>query len=71
MLDIREAGEAAVILMLVSVLLQPVIFAHVNGFTVLGMNLPARSSRSVCLTHAQGLVDGATDAVHHAYLVGE
>ena len=70
-LDIRAAGEACVVLVLISVLMQPVIFAHVNGFTVLGAAMPALSSRTACLELAQCWVDRATDAIHYAYLVGE
>ena len=35
------------------------------------MELPGREARSACLARAQAWTDAATDAVHHAFMVGE
>lgn len=70
-IDLRTATEASVVLVLISVLAQPLIYAHVNGFTVLGVTLPERLARSACLDLAQAWTDSATDTTHHALMVGE
>ena len=70
-LDIRVATAAAVMLICVSVLAQPLIFAHVNGFSTIGVELPQRATRSRCLQIAQKWTDMASDSVHYAYMVGE
>ena len=70
-LDLRVATSAAVVLVLVSVLSAPLVYAHVNGFTVLGAEMPERLSRPDCQRHAQGWTDLASDAVHHSFMVGE
>ena len=63
--------------MIVAVRPSPIVYAHVNGFTVLGAELPGRDSglltptRSSCLDWAQGVTDLATSVHHYAYMVGE
>ena len=70
--------------MIVAVRPSPIVYAHVNGFTVLGAELPVSSTpgrgrdpdlqtptRSSCLDWAQGVTDLATSVHHYAYMVGE
>ena len=70
--------------MIVAVCPSPIVYAHVNGFTVLGAELPVSSTpgrgrdpdlqtptRSSCLDWAQGVTDLATSVHHYAYMVGE
>ena len=71
-LDVRLAAEAAVLLVFVSVLLRPLVYAHVNGFTMHGIVLPELDTRTSCVHAAQSIVTtvvGATAA--SAFLVGE
>ena len=83
-IDLRLAGATAAILMIVAVRPSPIVYAHVNGFTVLGAELPGSSTpgrgrdpglltptRSSCLDWAQGVTDLATSVHHYAYMVGE
>lgn len=71
-LDVRAATEAAVLLVFVSVLLQPLVYAHVNGFTMYGVVLPALDTRTSCVHAAQSLVATAVGATAaSAFLVGE
>ena len=71
-LDVRAATEAAVLLVFVSVLLQPLVYGHVNGFTMYGVVLPARDTRTSCVHAAQSLVAAAVGATAaSAFLVGE
>lgn len=46
-IDLREVLCASVVLLHISVLLQPLIFAHLNGFTALGMALPEDKPKSL------------------------
>ena len=70
--DVRAATEATVLLVFVSVLLRPLVFAHVNGFTMHGVVLPSLDSRTSCVHAAQGLVSAAVGATAaSAFLVGE
>ena len=70
--------------MIVALRPSPIVYAHVNGFTVLGAELPASSTpgrgrdpdpqtptRSSCLDWAQGVTNLATSVHHYAYMVGE
>ena len=70
-LDLRTATANAVILVVVSVLLQPLVFAHVNGFTVLGVELPERAHRSSCLEAAQRWVGAISSGANLAFMAGE
>ena len=69
--DARAVGAAAILLTFVSVLVQPLVFAHANGFTVVGLELPERATRPSCLARAQRWVDAAIGASHLAYMIGE
>ena len=70
-LDIRQATDASVLLVFISVLMAPLVFAHLNGFTVIGVELPERGSRTKCLGTAQSWSTAATSASELAFLLGE
>ena len=70
-LDANFAGATAMILIFVSVLVQPMVFAHVNGFSVIGAELPQRETRSRCREMAQRWTDTAVSARCLTYMVGE
>jgi hypothetical protein len=71
-LDVRTAIETASVLLFVSVLVQPLIYAHVNGFTVVGMAPPARSTRPVAMKVVQELCQSVWQGARVlAFLVGE
>ena len=68
--DLREATEATACILFISVLVQPLILAHVNGFTVHGVVLPA-ATRSTAMTAMQKIVDACCSAAAYiAYMVG-
>ena len=70
--DVRDATEATVLLVFVSVLLRPLVYAHVNGFTMHGVVVPSLDSRTSCVHAAQQLVSKAVGATAaSAFLVGE
>ena len=71
--DIRSASEALVIVIFVSLLLQPLVYAHANGFTVHGVLLPEAEAtpRPSYLRAVQPLVRAATGLANAAFLVGE
>ena len=70
--DVRAASDAAVILVFVCVLVQPLVYAHVNGFTVMGAELPRRAARPAAMAAIQracnAVVRGASAL---AFMVGE
>ena len=70
-IDVRSASEFGVFLIFISVLLQPLVLAHVDGFTMYGMELPAREARSSCLVQAQSWVRAAVGVSYSAFMVGE
>ena len=70
-IDVRALTAASVILICVSVLMQPLVFAHVNGFTVIGMDLPARASRAAGVAVAQGWTDSMSTGRELAFMIGE
>ena len=41
-LDVRQAGELASLMLFICVVGQPLIFAHVNGFSIIGFEAPSR-----------------------------
>ena len=63
--------EAASLLVFVSVLLQPLVYAHVNGFTIHGVLLPEGHDRPSYVRAVQPLVALAVGATSSAFLVGE
>ena len=69
--DMRAATDAMVIVIFVSVLLQPLVYAHVNGFTVHGVLLPEGEPRASYLSAVQPLVKAAVGLGNAAFLVGE
>ena len=69
--DVRTATEATVLLLFICVLGQPLVYAHLNGFTVYGATMPERLPRSRCLAAAQGWSELVCETVHHALMVGE
>ena len=70
-LDYRTLSASMVVLLFIATLVQPLVFAHVNGFTVHGVELPDRPSRTNCLGTAQKLVSAAVGAGHAAFMIGE
>ena len=69
--DVRQATSAAVLLIYVCVLGQPLVYAHLDGFTMHGVELPEPVARSSCMPMVQQWVEAVTVAVHYAFLVGE
>ena len=68
--DLRKATEATACILFISVLVQPLILAHANGFTVHGAILPA-ATRSTAMTAMQKIVDACCSAAAYiAYMVG-
>ena len=70
-IDVRVATDAMVLLLFVSVLLQPLIYAHANGFTIHAALLPESSARPSYVRAAQAMVVAAVGVGHSAFLVGE
>ena len=70
-LDVRRSGAMASLLLLVCVLGQPLVFAHVNGFTVHGFEAPSRLTRPLCMVAIQKLVQLALAPLSYAFMVGE
>ena len=68
--DLRNATEATACVLFISVLVQPLVLAHVNGFTVHGAILPG-ATRSAAMIAMQRIVDACcTAAAYIAYMVG-
>ena len=70
-LDVRQASEAMSLLIFVCVLAQPLVFAHVNGFSIHGVVAPHRGLRSECMFAIQRLVNLALGILSFAFMVGE
>ena len=71
-LDVRTAAGTASVLLFVSVLVQPLVYAHVNGFTVVGIIPPARSTRPAAMKMVQEFCQAAWRGARVlAFLVGE
>ena len=70
-IDLRSAAEAASVLIFVCVVGQPLVYAHVNGYSVYGVSMPLRESRPACMTAIQALVRTMAGALCFAYMVGE
>ena len=70
-IDLRSAAEAASVLIFVCVVGQPLVYAHVNGYSVYGVSMPLRESRPACMTAIQALVRMMAGALCFAYMVGE
>ena len=70
--DVRSATSLGVLLVLVCVLAQPLVLAHADGFTTLGMELPQSASRSQCMGMVQGWLEAAcSHTSYYAFLIGE
>ena len=69
--DVRAATEQMALVVFVSVLLQPLVYAHVNGFTVHAALLPENTARPSYVQAGQALVTAAVGAGQAAFLVGE
>jgi len=70
--DVRAATEMTAILIFVSVLAQPLVFAHANGFTSAGLILPEPAKRPEAMAAIQGLCTAVTGAAAYlAFMVGE
>ena len=68
--DIRNATEATACILFISVLVQPLILAHANGFTVHGAVIPA-ATRSTAMTAMQKIVNACCAITAYiAYMVG-
>ena len=69
-LDLRTAGANAIILLFIATLAQPLVFAHANGFTVHGVELPERASRPSGMAASQQLARAAVGASQIAFCGG-
>ena len=75
-IDVRKAAAASFILIILAsasmaARLRPVIYAHVNGFTVLGAWQPEPQTRTEATKTAQQLSDAVTHSRAISTLVGE
>ena len=70
-LDLRELAASSIMLCFVAMQSVPLIFAHLNGFSLLGADLPLHSSRSVGLAVATRWAEHAIQATTSTFLVGE
>ena len=70
-LYVRQAHATASLLLFICVLGQPLVFAHVNGFTIHGFVAPERTTRALCMIAIQKLAQLAFGAVCYAFMVGE
>ena len=70
-LDVRRAGELASLMLFICVVGQPLVFAHVNGFSIIGFEAPSRLARPACMLLIQRLVDLVVGALCYAFMVGE
>ena len=70
-LDIREATDAASLIIFISVVAQPLIYAHVNGYTIIGFESPLRASRHQCIASVQLMIDLCQSALCYAFMAGE
>ena len=70
-IDLRTAGPTAVILVAVSLLMSPLVYAHSDGFTVIGAELPSRPSRPEGMRIAQAWTDTLVSVKHFAFMIGE
>ena len=69
-LDFRTASEASAVLIFICVLIQPLVLAHVNGFSVVGLHLPAEK-RPIAMSRIQALCAMLVSTFHIAFMVGE
>ena len=68
--DLRCATEATACVLFISVLIHPLVLAHVNGYTIHGMVIPS-ATRSIAMAAMQKIVDACcTAAAYIAYMVG-
>ena len=71
-LDVRTATASCALLLYVATLLQPLVYAHANGFNVQGVLLPDLAPRASYVQAVQGLVSAAVGAAKvAAFMVGE
>lgn len=71
-IDVRTATEYCAMLLFVATLLQPLVYAHVNGFTLQGVLLPEASTRTSYVRAVQPLVSASIAAAGTAvFMVGE
>ena len=71
-LDLRDAAQTAAVLIFVCVLVQPLVYAHVNGFTAIGVSPPARTTRALTMKAIQKICSsmwGVASVI--AFMVGE
>ena len=70
--DVRDCTSAAALLIFVSVLVQPLVLAHVNGFTSAGLVMPLGATRPQAMQSIQALCNALVSATAYlAFMVGE
>ena len=69
--DLRYATELVSALILVCIIGQPLVYAHVNGFTLLGVATPTRYARPICMAAIQAIAHAFTAVFTLAFMVGE
>ena len=70
-LDVRQATSAAAVLLFVCVIGMPLVYAHLDGFTVIGFELRAREAQPTAMKAIQRMVDAVASCVCYAFMVGE
>ena len=71
-IDIRQATSVTAILLFVSVLGQPLVLAHADGYTTAGLVMPPGSKRHEAMAHVQMLATAmVTCTAYIAFMIGE
>ena len=72
LIDLREASSTAALLVFITVLGQPLVLAHVDGFTTAGLVLPIATRRAAAMLEIQKLCGAlVTSASYIAFMIGE
>lgn len=69
-IDLRAASDAAAVLLFICVLGQPLILAHLDGFTAIGASVPS-STRSAMLSRMKTLSTLFFSVVQMVFMIGQ
>lgn len=68
--DLRVAAQCTAVLIYITILAQPLLFAHINGFSTLGVQFPSAPKRSVATKSIQRLCDQMWNYKLYTFMVG-
>ena len=68
--DVRQAAEGAAVLLFMCVLGQPLVLAHANGFSMIGLEAPP-AARSTVMARIRLLCAALVSAFHVAFMIGK